>query len=314
MNDIQRQKMKDAIEVLEELASNLQYQGIADTIKNAAEDLNVITSYKVEDYEKAEHYSYDYEVFEFVPCDGGYAVARYNGFDEEKILIPATYFNKPVVEILHRAFENCDEIKEVVLGNNIEIIRHNAFHCCKNLKRVILNDGLSCIDSSAFSYCESLEEIHLPSSLQNIGWSVFEHTNLTRIIIPPQINIISRSLFSYCKNLQQIILGENIKDIGERAFEGCENLAEINLPNDIESIGDYAFLNCNNLKELEISSNNVKIGEHVFSKSKVLQPDRRYNPTLYFSKLDTIEIKCLPGSTAQEYCRKKQIKFSRLER
>ena len=313
MNDIQRQKIIDAVEVLEELVSDSQYQGITDIIKNATENLNVITSHKIEVSGKIEHDSYVYELFEFVPCDGGYAVAKYNGFDEEQIFIPSTYFNKPVVEILYRAFENCNELKEIVLGNNIEIIRHNAFHGCKNLKKVILNDGLSCIDSSAFSCCESLEEIQLPNSLQNMGWSVFEHTNLTRIKIPPHVSTISRSLFSCCKNLQQIILNENIKDIGDRAFEGCENLEEINLPHTIESIGDYAFLNCNNLKVLRVLSSDVNIGERVFCKSTILQPDRRYNPTLYFSELDTIEIKCLPGSTIQEYCRKNRIKCSRLE-
>lgn len=312
MNDIQRQKIKEVIGVLEELASDSQYHDVTDNIQNVIDNLNIITVHKDKVCETIEPDCYVYELFEFVRCDGGYALAKYNGFDEEQIFIPATYFNKPVVEISHRAFENCHEIKEVVLGNNIKIVKFNAFHGCKNLKKVVLNDGLSCIDASAFLGCESLYEIQLPNSLQSIGSSAFENTSITKIKIPPRITTISRSLFSCCKKLQLIILNENIKDIGDRAFEGCEVLEEINLPANIESIGDYAFLNCKTLKELKVLSTNVKIGERVFSKSRILQPDRRYNPTLYFSNLDTIEIKCLPGSTMQEYCRKNQIKCSRV--
>ena len=54
-----------------------------------------------------------------------------------------------------KAFESCNNLKEVKLGNNILSIADNAFAYCSNLTKVTFGNNISSIGKNSFSGCSS---------------------------------------------------------------------------------------------------------------------------------------------------------------
>lgn len=66
--------------------------------------------------------------FQFEEIDGGYAITKYIGCDEE-ITVPSYYKNKKVIKILKNAFSNL-KIKYFRLSSNISSIENDGFSNC----------------------------------------------------------------------------------------------------------------------------------------------------------------------------------------
>jgi len=193
---------------------------------------------------------YPYLSFYLVEDQSGYAV-EFDSSDYEDesgvITIPETYRGKPVKEIRHYAFDNCELIKEVNLPSSIEVIRDSAFDDCIYLERVNFSEGLLKIESDAFNNCQSLKEIILPDSLQEIEYDSFESCpRVKEIKIGSGLETISSS-FSGCTDLRKLTISEGVKNIGSYAFRGLENLNEVSIPSTIERIGYRAFYGCTSL-------------------------------------------------------------------
>lgn len=84
------------------------------------------------------------------------------------------------VEYLDRwVFGNNENLEIVVFGSGMKGINSNsagdagAFQNCINLKQVVLNDGLETIDGFAFAGCDSLMSIEIPASVTRIGFCAF---------------------------------------------------------------------------------------------------------------------------------------------
>ncbi len=66
------------------------------------------------------------------------------------------------------------------------------FENCKNLKTIVLPDGVTTIDDYAFQECISLESIQFPSTISSIGNYAFKNCiNLNEVITPKNIEKIS---------------------------------------------------------------------------------------------------------------------------
>ncbi len=74
-----------------------------------------------------------------------------------------------VVNISNSAFEDCYNLTDVKMYNNVLSIGQFAFAFCWNLKSIKLSDNLQTLDFKALAFCDSLTEIHLPGSLNKIG-------------------------------------------------------------------------------------------------------------------------------------------------
>ena len=129
------------------------------------------------------------------------AVSVGDVIDEEHIIIPKKYNNKPVT-----------------------IINAYAFHNCKNLVTIELPDTLLEIQNNAFEDCENLKEINLPNSIERIGKMAFAHcSRFDTIVFPENIKYIGSSLF-YGAHCEKLIIQDasTIKSIGSNAFSNCE--------------------------------------------------------------------------------------------
>lgn len=162
--------------------------------------------------------------------------SAFEGLNIEYVDIPDS-----VVEIEWEAFNNCKNLKEVKLSQNITTIPTRAFYNCEALEIINL-ENIRYIDSRAFYNCK-FKTLHLPNILE-----------------------IDEAAFSMCKELKSVLLSDSIINISDYVFYRCESLDYINL-NNIEYIGDYAFYKCN-IKELNLSKV-IEIGEFAYYNCKV---------------------------------------------
>ena len=172
-------------------------------------------------------------------------------------------------------------------------INEVAFQNCPNLTELFLPDNVVHYDASATDDCEKLEKIHF-GMIGEFGWwyyrfpimpalkeiSVSENNECFTVIdgilyeknkeylyFCP-MNLPVESLTVSCKkiakyafykhnNLKEITIEEGCEDIENAAFQGCEKLEKVNLPTTLERIGVSAFYNCSAFTT--INTENVKI-------------------------------------------------------
>ena len=123
------------------------------------------------------------------------------------------------------------QVKEYIIGNNVNNIGDYAFYNCSNLESIIIGNSITGIGERAFYGCSGLSSVAIPNSVKNIGNYAFRN----------------------CTNLNTITIGNNVTDINEYAFTGCTSLTSIEIPSSVTSIGSNAFNSCTSLTSVHIS-------------------------------------------------------------
>lgn len=116
------------------------------------------------------------------------------------------------------------EVKNLIIPNNVDVIRRQTFFRCKNIKTVKIPSSVTTIEQEAFEGCEELSSVIIGGD--NNGYS--------------GNTIIERDAFNWCKKLTSLVLGNNVSSIGFDAFNSC-SLTSLTLPNSIISIAKNAF-------------------------------------------------------------------------
>lgn len=174
--------------------------------------------------------------------------------------------------IRKNAFENCTNIKTIVLSNNVGYLNASMFVNCSSLeklslpyyynsrggtlfggtvslKELIITGGEILVDNCFYSF-ESLEKVTL-IGLEKIRKYTFENCfSLKEIQISDNCTMIDTGAFQHCMALETIKLPGVLKTIGNQAFYDCQNLYDVIIPAGIESIGENAFSKCLNLRDL----------------------------------------------------------------
>ena len=186
---------------------------------------------------------------------------------------------------------NCQSLKKLILGDNIETILPGAFFNCNNLTEISFSASLKEIEGCAFYHCNSLTEISLPDSLLSLNGSAFaECKNLKNIKIGNKLEYIGQNVFGntafyndknnwtedgflyinkylisseFCtKNYVEIREGTQL--IAGAAFLDNHSIVEVTIPDSIKCIGDYTFYNCTNLKNINWGRGLKNIGNGSF--------------------------------------------------
>jgi hypothetical protein len=98
-----------------------------------------------------------------------------------------------------------------------------TFNNCHNLEEVTLPNNLNTIGSFAFKDT-SLSHIDIPESVTNIGFRAFCDCTLTEFVFPNNVKQIYAEVLSYCHDLKTIKFPLNVSLIDSEAFLGCDNL------------------------------------------------------------------------------------------
>ena len=129
------------------------------------------------------------------------------------------------------AFEDCDSLTSVTIGNGVTSIGDYAFRGCTSLTSVTIGNGVTSIGEYAFQNC----------------------TSLTSVTIPDSVMSIEERAFEYCDSLTSVAIGNGVTSIGNYAFRYCDSLTSVTIGNGVTSIGSSAFYNCTSLEAVYIT-------------------------------------------------------------
>ena len=85
------------------------------------------------------------------------------GYYQGDVVIPDSITNQDlqfrVTGIENGAFDGCDELNSVVIGDAVETIGEEAFQGCTGLTSVTIGNGVTSIGQRAFNYCNALQTV-----------------------------------------------------------------------------------------------------------------------------------------------------------
>lgn len=121
-----------------------------------------------------------------------------------------------------------DDLKEIILPDNIECIGHDAFHSCSNITKITIEKGPICIGKNAFSYCRNLVSVNLPEGMTTIGENAFcGCSKLSSITLPTSITNIGKDFLKETNSLILIPRGTKNHFISLLPDELHDRLSEI---------------------------------------------------------------------------------------
>ena len=222
-----------------------------------------------------------------------------NGMDGQPYHVPEVYAVSPyafhnatigsvtlggVETIFAYAFNNCGQLKSVVIPSNLTKIGGYAFGGCGALEFIEINSTQvpTAYDSQGHMFDGSSCPIYVRSNLVDAYkttalWSDYEaryHFKQPEYAIWYKTNngsVAPETLpdgFSRGADLPDgtkvIKYGSNITNIPNDFFINTTNLTEVFLPSEVVSIGSYAFANCQNLKNVHFGDKLTTIEMNAF--------------------------------------------------
>lgn len=223
-----------------------------------------------------DRYGKPYTIFEYTLNEDNEAtITAYKG-NVTALHIPETIDGYKVVGIGTGVFEKRNELRSVIITDDVISIGAYAFGKCVNLSNVKLPEKLNTLGSSAFYDCDSLKEINIPANIKNVPYTqkydypgltygkVFaECDNLKTITFSEGITNIP-GIFNSCSSIQTLEIPNTVTSIDDGAFERCTGLISVKIPNSVTKIGCYAFGNCINLTDVILPKNLETLGSSAF--------------------------------------------------
>lgn len=194
-----------------------------------------------------------------------------------------------VTGIIASAFQNCDGLTNVTIGNSVLSIGELAFSGCHNLANVSIGNAVTSIGEWAFSLCTNLTNIAIPNSVIEIKTGAFKECNfLTNVTIGNSVKEIGEEAFYKCSALTSVTIGESVTNINGSAFAYCSALTNIVIGSSVDKIGNNAFWDCSELQSVTILSNNIIIDSWAFGNCKSIQEIICYGDTPPSAKSNSI--------------------------
>lgn len=134
----------------------------------------------------------------------------------------------------HKLVLNGTEIKNLVIPNEITVIKPFAFIGCSNLTSITIHNSVTHIEHRAFEDCSGLTSITFPNSVTSIGDFAFRDcSSLTSITIGNSVESIElvflgctalQSVTCLCKNPPYALEGfDNYGDKNLHVLPGCKD-------------------------------------------------------------------------------------------
>ena len=198
-----------------------------------------------------------------------------NGFNEctqlKFVIIPDN-----ITEIGAGAFSSCSSLTEITLPSSVTIIKERTFSNCSNLEKVTLSEGLLTISGNttyngAFYDCPKLAEITIPDSVTSIDSLAFYRSPTRKYA-----NLNSEGAYALNRagyaldypDYPNIALwyrfdGDTVIALDAVAKNNDIETAEI--PSCATRIGENGFMDCTKLKSVTIPENITEISSGAFS-------------------------------------------------
>ena len=131
-------------------------------------------------------------------------IGSYSFYDCDNANLKAVTLPSTMMSVLFSAFESCDNLESVGLGN-VVAIGDRAFADCASLKAIAIPDTTILISNEAFSGCENVTTLTLGAALDEIGISAFYGCeSITSLTVPASVKRIGAHAFSECDALASV--------------------------------------------------------------------------------------------------------------
>ena len=99
----------------------------------------------------------------------------------------------------------------------------------ENLKSIVIPNNITSIGHESFRFCDNLTSVNIPSSVKSIGtWAFGWCTELTDIDIPDSVRIIGEDAFFGCVGLTNVTIPQRFKNDIEMIFGNLDTVEDIN--------------------------------------------------------------------------------------
>ncbi len=139
---------------------------------------------------------------------------------------------------------------ELILPEEVEIVKSDAVNRCKKLLTIVINDNCKTIEKEAFDNCTSCTSLTMGKGIEYVGEQAFRSfKSITELTLPDNLIEIGRHGFGWCQNLKTITFNEKLEKIGNIAFYHNDALEVVELPASVTYIDAYAFNTCDAITE-----------------------------------------------------------------
>ena len=195
----------------------------------------------------------------------------------ENLVIPNMLEEKPVKAIGEEAFKACSKIKTLNLSKceTLLLISVSAFEECENLENVILPASIMAINTNVFKNCKKLTAVDFSkcTSLSNLsGFTECEGLTSLDLSNCTALESIEYEAFTDCINISgNVKLPDNLKEITFNSFRGCNKIEKIDLSNckTLTLIDDKIFYGCTACT-ITLPVTITKIGQRAFGENEHL--------------------------------------------
>ena len=171
-----------------------------------------------------------------------------------------------VVSIGEYAFASRDNLKTLVMSENIEHIGSKAF--LGTAWYEAQPEGYICFGDILYAYKGDFPEgsiVTIPSFIKKISGKAFAgKKGLKKIVIPDGVILDGGNIFDGCSSLEEAVLPSDLKELPDGTFSNT-GLKSITLPDGLEVIGKNAFSGTANLKRVTLPDGLEVIGKNAFS-------------------------------------------------
>ncbi len=204
-----------------------------------------------------------------------------------------------VTSIGEDAFDRCEALTAVSIGNSVKEIGKTAFFC-DGLTSLTIPDSVTTVGDQAFDGCNALVRASIGSGVKTIGLEAFggwrglkelaihcnaetalyafpnigENSGSVAVTFGPEVTRIPSYIFSNVlgesglddfRTVTSVVIPDSVTCIGSYAFDSCSGLTSLNLPSSVVTIENGAFNGCSGLTELTIPDSVTNIGNWAFS-------------------------------------------------
>ncbi len=166
--------------------------------------------------------------------------------DVENKTIPEEAFSEDIIS---------EQIRRIILPDDIHTIEKNAFSRLYSLTDINMPTHLRKLGNQAFYYCSGLapDTLKVPEGVETIPSSCFRNcASLKHILLPKSLKRIEHMAFNQTYEIQSITFQEGLEYIGHTAFSGMGEIDTIRLPQSVTKIGEEAFAENWSLKYINI--------------------------------------------------------------
>ena len=116
------------------------------------------------------------------------------------------------LEIIEESAFSKSAIKSVSIPGSVKTVTR-AFDDCQSLESVLLGDGVEIVSAYAFSSCEKLETLNLPTSLRKIENWGFQKTAIKELVIPEGVETLNQDSFYNCTSMTSARIASTVKNM-----------------------------------------------------------------------------------------------------